>query len=177
MNPEDPRFTLAAWQRYELHVAAWMDVWPLDYSFSPNELALETVRTRLRDAVKAKLHFNYPSSVVDHELLKQRWPGVVVTRHRTQKGYIRIGPNEGRQKINLTSSTLSLAHKNEALIVQSPQLSDLIAVAHLLNRGILVGEVLVQDYSQVVLQGLTHELTRFPNVEIVEQTATSFIML
>lgn len=176
MDSSDPRFTLEAWHRFEGVIEAWLAAYPAPYIFKPDNLSVETVMARLRDAVKAKLTFGYPSSVVDHQILTQRWADVVVTRARGLNGHVRIGRPEGRVKLALVTEGKSTT----TLSLVAPTLEVLNAACVLLNAGVIATEISVTDCPAPLYDWLNRAgLPAYPNVAVASSSdnGTNFTLI
>jgi hypothetical protein len=174
MTSSDPRFSLAAWQRYEDTVAAWLQVYPSAHIFAPSNLSLETAIARLRDAVKAKLQYMYPSHV-NHNALASAWPNVVVTRDRNIPGLVRIGPPQGKV---LTLTTALPPVQRDGITVIDPNVDVLDALCLLVNAGVLSSEIhckAVSPYAKEWFQ--TSALLKYPNIAYMDTDTDAFTII
>lgn len=74
----NPRATLSAWLKYEDITLTAFRMFPKPYVYTPTNMAANTVASRLRDAIRGKLAFDYPSVVDNTDLL--RWYSEVIIK-------------------------------------------------------------------------------------------------
>lgn len=176
MTSSDPRFSLAAWQRYEDIIALWLQSYPSAYTFAPSNLSLETTIARLRDAVKAKLEYHYHSEAgVDENQLRSAWPNVVVTRDRNIQGVVRIGPPLGKI---LTLTTALTATKQDGITVIDPTIDVLTAFCFLVNAGELPYEIHVKSVNTSVKEYFHSTLLpKYPNIAHMDTDSDAFTII
>ncbi len=120
--------------------------------------------SKLRDAVRGKLAFNYPDSdITDLELAK--WYSEIVIKN--DKENVFIGPPD-EVKTTLTGST-----PNSASELTYPTLSfeELSAFTLLLSGGRIAGPVICRQPPDISL------LPRRPNVEILNRADGSLVLI
>lgn len=84
----NPRATYAAWQKYEPIVKEAYSLHPQGYTFKPHNMASATVSSRLRDAVRGAIAFEFCSTIDVQDLA--RWFDEVIISHTVDSVY--IGP-------------------------------------------------------------------------------------
>lgn len=84
----NPRATLSAWEKYRGLVEAAYSISPRVHAFKPNNLSPATVASRVRDAIRGAIAFDYPCCMGREGLL--RWYADVIVKHDLE--YVYIGP-------------------------------------------------------------------------------------
>lgn len=155
----NPRCTERAWRRFEEVVQTAFSQRPHPYVFSPTGLSIESTVSKLRDAVRGKLVFDYASSV-SAEALTPWWAETVVRR---QGEHVYIGPPDKKD-------FEPLAPKPEGLVFEMLSENELNAFCLLLNNGKLQGPIVVKS-------GWTCLPLPYSNVECIRKPNGSITLL
>jgi hypothetical protein len=160
----NPRANLASWMKYETIVIAAFKQHPKPYIFRPTSLSAVTVCSRLRDAIRGKLAFDYPSEISTVEL--SLWYGQIVIKSDTEQ--VLIGPME-EVKVSIQGTAGPLKPKD----LTFPELTfeEITAFTLLLSSGRIVGPVLIQKPPDISL------LPVRPNVELMNRPDGSLVLL
>ena len=123
-----------------------------------------SVASKLRDAVRGKLAFNYPDAEIT-DLALARWYSEIVVKH--DKENVFIGPPE-EVKRSLIGTTPASEHE-----LHFPTLSfeELSAFTLLLSGGRISGPIVVKQPPDISL------LTLRPNVEILNRKDGSLVLI
>lgn len=157
---KNPRATLAAWLRYEPIVVGAIRLHPKQYVYAPSNLSPSTVASRLRDAVRGKIAFDYKTSVATSDVA--RWWDETAIRYDNKNVY--IGPPESvAEALRGTSNE----HKYSYETLTFEEIS---AFAILLSNGRISGPVVIQNPPDVSL------LNR-PNVELIARPDGSLYII
>ena len=160
----NPRATLSAWLAYEQLVLAAYKMFPKAYVWRPTNKTPSTVSTRLRDAIRGKIAFDYPSEISTPQLAN--WYSQIVIKYT--KEHVYIGPPEGVQSV-LEGSSVT---KNSAGFVY-PELSfeEVAAFQLLISNGRLADPVTVIRPPDLTL------LPPRVNVEVLNRPDGSIVMI
>lgn len=138
----NPRASLPEWLRYQHIVEAAYYKHPNPHIFTPSNLRVSTCVSRIRDAIKGCITFEYPCIVPYADL--QRWFNeTVFTPCGTE---VRIGPRLQR------SERVETVAKSDGYVFTTLEPEEFQAFAFLLSRGRLQGPVKVlkaPDWSSV----------------------------
>lgn len=158
----NPRATLSAWMRYRSLVRAAMLDHPKTLSYIPANMAAATVASRLRDAIRGALVFEYPLDCTKEDLTK--WYSEIVIRHTSTQVF--IGPKENKLDALLEVQTQDLGSLEFASLTHE----EYNAFALLLNNGRIQGPIVVRN-------GPSTMFTTLPNVEIIHRPDGSLVLL
>lgn len=123
-----------------------------------------SVASKLRDAVRGKLAFNYPDpDLTDLELAK--WYSEIIVKHNRENVY--IGPPEEIKSVLVGATP---ATKNE-LVFPTLSFEEVAAFALLLSNSRIVGPIRIQQPPDLSL------LQRRPNVEIINQENGELVLI
>jgi hypothetical protein len=161
----NPRANVAAWMKYESIVLAAYRQHPKPYIFRPTSMAAVTVCSRLRDAIRGKLAFDYPSEISAEELAV--WYGQVVIKSDTEQ--VLIGPME-EVKASVQGTAVGTTKPTD-MVFQELSFEEITAFTLLLSTGRVVGPVLVQKPPDISL------LPVRPNVELMNRPDGSLVLL
>lgn len=150
----NPRCTERAWRRFEDVVQAAYAQRPQAYYFCPTGLSVESTMSKLRDAVRGKLVFDYISSVSAEDLASW-WEETVVRRHGDK---VYIGPSDKKDFAPMTPAP-------SGLVFDTLTESELNAFCVLLNSGRLQGPITVKSGWEQ-WSGVPHT---YPNVELIHK--------
>lgn len=160
---DNPRATIAAWQRFESVVRAARQRFPSPYIYSPSNIQPTTAATRLRDAIRGAIAFNYLDDL-DATASLREWYNSVEIRNTTTS--VTIGPRtrdavplEGVESTPSGYSYASLSHEETA------------AFCTLLNTGKLLGPVTIGSPPNTDL------LSSYPNVQFLPRPDGSLVLL
>lgn len=159
----NPRASLAAWLKYEPVVTAAFNQHPRPYAYKPLNMSPSSVCSKMRDAVRGRLAFSYPSTVSDHDLA--RWYEEVVFKH--DKECVYIGPPE-EVKTQLIGT---VPESPTSLVFPTLSFEELAAFTLLLSNGRIVGPVRVKQPPDTTL------LPKRPNVELMTRDDGSLVLL
>lgn len=160
----NPRATLQAWLKYRDVVVTSMRQHPRPYIYTPTSMAASSVASKLRDAVRGKLAFNYPDPEVT-DLALARWYSEIVVKHDRENVY--IGPPE-EIRSTLIGSTPTTPGE---LVFPTLSFEEVSAFALLLSNGRLVGPIRVQQPPDLSL------LQKLPNVEILNRPDGALVLI
>lgn len=160
----NPRATLAAWQKYEPIVKSALAVHPKSFVYPCSTLKPSTICSRLRDAVRGKLAFDYPSELSTEAVA--RWYSEVVFKYDIENVY--IGLPEGVKQV--LDGTGSITNKSN-LTFPTLSFEELAAFSLLLSNGRLVGPVIVKVPPDISL------LPERDNLEMVKKEDGSLMLL
>lgn len=162
----NPRCGAAAWERYRSLVVAAYRFHPRAYIYKPNNMTPATIASRLRDAVRGAIAFQYniESDITGEDL--SRWWGEVVVKHT--KDSVHIGPpNIVRESLSGEDNTTN----NGAMQYSSLSFEEVSAFCLLLSTGRLTGPILI------TLPPDLSTMAERPNVEMVEKQDGSLMLL
>jgi hypothetical protein len=164
---DNPRATLQAWQRYEPIVIAAVRKFPLPFvwSPSPHQISCTTVVSRIRDACRGKIAFDYPSSITAEDLA--RWFSQVIFKVVSRSVY--IGPKEQLKTVVIPLD----AHEEKKgdLVFDDLTPDELNAFALLLSNGRLSGPIILRKpLSQP-------DVPEYPNFHIIPRPDGSLVLL
>jgi hypothetical protein len=160
----NPRATLTSWLKYRDVVIMAMRQHPKPYIYTPTSMAASSVASKLRDAVRGKLAFDYPDPEVSN-LDLARWYSEIVVKHDRENVY--IGPPEE------VKTTLIGATPNSATELTFPTLSftEVSAFVILLSGSRLSGPIKIMQPPDISL------LPNLPNVEILTKPDGSLVLI
>jgi hypothetical protein len=124
-----------------------------------------TVCSRLRDAIRGKLAFDYPSEIPTEDL--SRWYGQIVIKSDTEQ--VLIGPLE-EIKSSVQGTAVGVT-KSADMVFAELSFEEITAFTLLLSTGRVVGPVLIQKPPDISL------LTARPNVELMNRPDGSLVLL
>lgn len=160
----NPRATPSAWLKYRDVVLMAMRQHPRPYIYTPTNMAASSVASKLRDAVRGKLAFNYPDAeITDFDLA--RWYSEIVVKHDRENVY--IGPPEEVKTTLIGGSPSS----SKELVFPTLSFEEVAAFTILLSNGRLVGPIRVQQPPDLSL------LPRRPNVEIINRDNGELVLI
>lgn len=131
----NPRATLAAWLKYEPIVAKALQVHPKPFAYTPTTMSPYSVASKLRDAVRGKIAFDYPSTL--HTDVVSRWWNEVQVSNDIEK--VLIGP-KGVKVGRLDGSV----HSDYAFMFDTLEYEEVSAFELLLSTGRIKGPVMIQ---------------------------------
>lgn len=156
----NPRASLTAWLKYEQIVVAAYERHPSPFVYTPTSMTPASVASKLRDAVRGKIAFDYPSSVATENI--SSWWSEVVVHFDDTRVFI---TKPGVKKTEIFGVAIGdYAHCFDYIITD-----ELAAIELLLSRGRLKGPIRIEQPPQVLPALL-------PNVERVMR-ATTLILL
>jgi hypothetical protein len=161
----NPRATLKAWRKYESIVIAAFRSHPKTYIFKPSALSPATVCTRVREAVRGKLCFDYESEVSTQDLL--RWFSETVFKYDSTNVY--IGPLSDVQE-TISGESPSTGPK-VPFSFTTLSFEEITAFTLLLSTGKLIGPVAIKSPPDMTLLPLRQ------NVQILSRPDGSIILL
>lgn len=161
----NPRCRLDAWRKYEPVVLAAYAKHPMTYSYTPGNMAVSTVVSRIRDAIRGCIAFKHPTSV-SHDLLAAWWDEIVIKHDDTT---VHIGPEVA------VVSTLEghTPTKDSDFTFDSLSLEEVAAFTILLSTNRLRGPIIVRQPPNISLL-LQNER---PNVELMLQSDGQLVIL
>lgn len=164
----NPRATFVAWKKYESLVLAAFRMHPQPYIYRPANMAASTVCSRLRDAVRGKLAFDYPCDVPDSpsNLDLARWYSEVVFKY--DKEQVFIGPPESIHGV-LTGTQVG-SPRTKQLVYESLSFEEVSAFSLLLSTGRIEGPVLIKTPPDLTL------LPDRPNTEKMTKPDGSLVL-
>lgn len=166
LAPEDlkgnSRATLGAWLKYEPIVKAAYANHPKSFTYQPTSMAASTVATRLRDAIRGAIAFDYPSEISNLDL--RRWYAEVVIKHTDDQVF--IGPVD-----QVVSAVHGFAVSKDPFIFEHLTLDELIAFTILLSSGRVVGPVCITHPPDISM------LPTRDNVEVIPRADGSLLLL
>ena len=174
----NPRATLTAWIRYESIVVAAFRQHPSPYRYIPANVSPATVASRIRDAIRGKLAFDYPCVIPNATLLA--WYAEIIVKYDSTQVYIGLPlanttALEGQciPQSPLTSSTKTneANPSSSSHIFDSLTLEELIAFTVLLDTGRILGPVLIHHPPDISL------LPDRSNVEILSRPDGALILM
>lgn len=141
-----------------------MNQHPKPFIYQPTSMTPSSVASKLRDAVRGKLAFNYPDQEIS-DLALARWYSEIVVKH--DKENVFIGPPE-EVKRTLVGTTPKSDHE-----LNFPTLSfeEVSAFTLLLSGGRITGPIVVRQPPDLSL------LTLRPNVEMLQRKDGSLVLL
>jgi hypothetical protein len=132
----NPRCTLAAWQRYAPSVLAAYWASPEPYIFKLPGFSVQSVVSKLRDAVRGKLAFDYPCPV-SNEALASWWADTIVKPYGDE---VYIGPRPVKQTEPIEPES---KNKNPYFFRTMSQ-RHAAMFAELLNAGLVQGPITIR---------------------------------
>lgn len=160
----NPRATLQAWKQYEPIVIAAMEKHPQPFVYPCSTLRPVTVCSRLRDAIRGKIAFDYPSVLPTLDVA--RWFGEVIFKYDIENVYI----GQAENVRDVLPGTGATANQNN-LTFSTLSLEELLAFSLLLSTNKIVGPVIVKIPPDISL------LPQRDNLEIVKQNDGSLMLL
>lgn len=128
----NPRASLPAWLRYSDIVLRAYNTRPHKFTYIPTSHSTASVASKLRDAIRGKLAFDYPFSV-PNDALKEWWGNVVVT---FDKEKVYIGAPEKRTiEVHGSANIIGVLH------FTTLSLEELCAFEYLLDHGRIKGPI------------------------------------
>lgn len=168
ISPSDlssnPRATLRAWQRYEPIVLAAVAKHPSPFTFTPDSLEPSTFVSRIRDAIRGKIAFDYPSSLSVETV--SSWFDEVIFKIINKSVY--IGPKEALK----TSPLLAAVEKSTDLTFSTLSFDEIAAFALLLSNGRLSGPIVITSPPKEVSL-----LPSYPNFQPLPRPDGSLVLL
>lgn len=160
----NPRATLSSWQKYEQIVKAAMELHPKPYVYPCSTLKPTTIASRLRDAIRGKIAFDYPSEV--STVAVARWYSEVIIKFDTENVY--IGPME-----KVTEVLEGHGSFRGETVMSFPTLlfEEVAAFALLLSNGRLQGPVHIHQPPNLAL------LSELPNLERITRDDGSLVLI
>lgn len=160
----NPRATLQSWLKYRDVVLSAMNQHPRPFIYQPISMTPSSVASKLRDAVRGKLAFNYPDNEIS-DLDLARWYSEIVVKH--DKENVFIGPPEEVKK-TLIGSTPRSDHE-----LNFPTLSfeEVSAFTLLLSGGRITGPIRISQPPDISL------LPQRPNVEMLRRNDGSLVLI
>lgn len=159
----NPRATLPQWVKYSSIVVAAFKQHPLVYEYKPANMSPATVCSRLRDAVRGCLAFQYPCEIPHADLL--RWYSEVVVKYSTTTVF--IGPPKPViEQLEAPNQPPAHSYSFDTLSVD-----ELAAFCLLLSTGRLCGPVVVNRAPNI------GTLPNYPNIEIMTRPDGALIIL
>lgn len=162
----NPRASQAAWLKYRDVVIAAYKHYPKPYIYCPASMTPATVCSRVRDAIRGKLAFDYPESEVSNGDLA-RWYDQIVIKHDNVRIYIGQ-PEEIRS--NLIGHTPS-ASQSSHLKFPTLTFEEIAAFTLLISSGRLLVSIEIEQPPDISL------LPKRPNVEIMPRKDGSLVIL
>lgn len=164
----NPRASFSAWKKYESLVLAAYRIHPQPYIYRPTNMAPSTVCTRLRDAVRGKLAFDYPIELVDAptSLDLSRWYSEVIFKY--DKEQVFIGPPETVHGV-LTGTQVGNS-RTKQMVYESLTFEEVSAFSLLLSGGRIEGPVLIKSPPDLTL------LPDRPNTEKMTKPDGSLVL-
>lgn len=160
----NPRATLQSWLKYRDVVISAMRMHPKAFIYQPANMAASSVASKLRDAVRGKLAFEYPDPDVT-DLALARWYSEIVVKN--DKENVFIGPPEA-VKTTLTGAAPQNDHEMSFPTLSFEEVS---AFTLLLSGGRIVGPVRITQPPDLSL------LPKRPNVEMLSRPDGSLVLL
>lgn len=159
----NPRASLASWLKYQSVVLAAFRMHPRPYSYSPTNMSPASVCSKMRDAVRGKLAFDYPCEVSTSDLA--RWFSEVIFKHDHVNVYVGLPAEVNSSLIGATpiSST--------DLIFPTLSFEEISAFTLLLSNARIKGPVRVKQPPDITL------LPKRPNVELMSRDDGSLVLL
>lgn len=160
----NPRATLLSWQKYEQIVKAAIEVHPKSYVYPCSSLRPTTVASRLRDAIRGKIAFDYPSELSTNAVT--RWYSEIIIKFDIENVY--IGPLE-----KVTEVLEGHGQIRGESVMSFPTLSfeEVAAFALLLANGRVQGPVHIHQPPDISL------LSERPNLEKIQREDGSLILI
>lgn len=160
----NPRATFVSWQKYEQIVKAAMDAHPKSYVYPCSTLKPTTIASRLRDAIRGKIAFDYPSNLSTDSVT--RWYSEIVIKHDTENVY--IGPME---KVKEVLEGHGQFRGETVMSFPTLQFEEVAAFALLLSNGRLSGPVHIHQPPDISLLGDR------PNLERITREDGSLVLI
>ena len=160
----NPRATLAAWQKYEPIVISALRVHPKPFVYPCTTLRPVTICSRLRDAVRGKIAFDYPSELSTADVI--RWYSEVVFKYDVENVY--IGPVQNVKDVLEGSGVQT---NSSHLVFPTLSFEEITAFSLLLSNGKLLGPVIVKVPPDLTL------LPERENLEMVKKEDGSLMLL
>lgn len=161
----NPRATLVAWERFSHIVVSAFQASPAPFTYLPTGLSPYSVASKIRDAIRGKLAFDYPC-VIDNDVLTKWWEGVVVTNTKEK---VTIGPR--KRDLPAVDGTV---HGDAAFIFDTLPFPELDAFELLLSTGRIKGPILLTKPPIGVEEGVN---SIYPNVERIFRPDGKLILL
>lgn len=166
IDPEDlssnPRATLAAWQRYEDLIIQAFQAHPQGWTYTPRMLAPVTFVSRIRDAIRGKIAFDYPSIVNKEEIAN--WFSQVIFKVVGNDVY--IGP-----KTKLMETLKAPTTTKDTLTFETLSIDEICAFALLLSGGQIQGPIVIQKPPSI------SSLPNYPNFHTLPRPDGSLVLL
>jgi hypothetical protein len=160
----NPRATLQSWLKYRDVVITAIRQHPKPYIYRPVSMSASSVASKMRDAIRGKLAFNYPDDDVD-DLILAKWYSEIIIKHDKENVY--IGPPE---EIKATLIGATPSSPNE-LTFATLSFEELSAFTLLLSGGRIVGPITCKQPPDLTL------LPKRPNVEYLKRPDGSLVLL
>ena len=162
----NPRASIQSWLKYRDIVIAAYKQHPKPFVYRPVSMTPSSVCSKMRDAVRGKLAFDYPEDEVTNNELA-RWYSEVILKHDKEQVYIGL-PEEVRA--TLIGVTPSGPNAN-GLKFPTLTFEEISAFTLLLSAGRILGPVEILQPPDITL------LPRRPNVEILNRKDGSLVIL
>lgn len=160
----NPRATLLSWQKYEQIVKAAMERHPHSYVYPCSTLRPTTVASRLRDAIRGKIAFDYPSDLSTDDVT--RWYSEIIIKFDTENVY--IGPLE---KVSEVLEGHGQFRGENVMSFPTLAFEEIAAFALLLSNGRISGPVHVHQPPNLDLLG------ELPNLERITREDGSLVLI
>lgn len=162
----NPRASNAAWIKYEPLILAAVAQHPKPYIFHPTNHTAATVESRLREAIRGKLAFDYNSTLSTPDLA--HWYNQIVIKVDPSGG-IYIGPPN--KLPNPVEGSGSSEAKPRDMRFDTLSFEEVAAFTLLLSTGKLIGPVIITSPPDLSL------LPPRPNVETLSREDGSIVLI
>jgi len=147
----------------DMAVAAYR-LHPKPYVFHPSNMKPSSVASKVRDAIRGRLAFEYPGDDIPTDDLAQ-WYSEVVIKHDDFNVY--IGPAEGIKDVLKGHETL----RDASLTFPSLDFEEVAAFMLLISRGRLTGPISILAPPELSL------LQPRPNVEMISKPDGTLVLI
>lgn len=159
----NPRCTLSAWLKYEPVVLAAYQRHPAPYIYRPTSMSPVSVCSKIRDAIRGKLAFDYPSEIDTPSLAI--WYAEIIVKHDRENVY--LGPEKAVTDALVGSATTA----DSIFSFDTLSFEEVSAFQLLLSGSRLIGPITVTHPPDVTL------LPERPNVEMILKPNGTLILL
>lgn len=160
----NPRATLQSWLKYRSVVLAAMQQHPRPYIYTPVNMAASSVCSKMRDAIRGKIAFQYPDSAIDNIILA-KWYSEVIFKHDKENVYIGIPEEVNEVLVGVTPTSAS------NLVFPTLSFEEVSAFVLLLSGSRIKGPVEVRQPPNLEL------LQRRPNVEVLSKKDGTLVLI
>lgn len=158
---DNPRATFSAWTRYTTIVRRARELFPHTYKFQPLGQVPATVASRLRDAIRGAIAFDYTEDTPE----LRKWYEKIIITHTQKELIIRA-----RDALRISPEVTAVLDDKFPFSYDTLDQTEYDSFGNLLNSGRIVGPVHMKHAPQFLQRG-------WMNVEVIQRPDGSTLLL